>query len=94
MSDQCTHGKNIAQLRIEFGAHFPYDGGADFWEDRNPVPPPAVDWAHSAARGVLADLLDRRGIKWAIDDEAIDHETRAEIVQSLAAIIRAAQEQT
>ena len=93
MSEQFTQRKNIAELRIEHGAHFPYDGGAEFWEDRTPTPPPATDWAHTAARGVLADLLDMRGIKWAIDDEMIDHETRAEIVQSLAAIIRMAQEQ-
>ena len=76
---------------IVHGAEFPYDAGADFWEDRNPLPPPAADWAHAAARGVLADLLDRRGIKWALNDEQIDHETRAELTQTMAAIIRAAQ---
>lgn len=76
--------------RLQHGAQFPYDGGADFWEDRTPIPPPATDWAHAAARGVLADLLDRRSIKQALDDERIDHETRAEIVQSVAAIIRLA----
>lgn len=75
--------------RLEHGALFPYDGGADFWEGRA-NPPPAMDWAHAAARGVLSDLLDRRGIKWALDDSEIDHETRADIVQSLAAIIRMA----
>lgn len=81
---------DISKHRLEHGAKYPYDGGADFWEDRTPTPPPATDWAHAAARGVLADLLDRRGIKWALDDEQIDFETRAEIVQSLAAIIRLA----
>jgi len=80
----------MSKHRLEHGAKYPYDGGADFWEDRTPTPPPATDWAHAAARGVLADLLDRRGIKWALDDEQIDRETRAEIVQSLAAIIRLA----
>ena len=81
---------DITAHRLDHGARFPYDGGADFWADRNPVPPPATDWAHAAARGVLIDLLDRRGIKWALEDERIDHETRAELVQSLAAIIRMA----
>jgi hypothetical protein len=81
---------DISKHRLEHGAKYPYDGGADFWEDRTPTPPPAPDWAHAAARGVLADLLDRRGIKWALDDEQIDRETRAEIVQSLAEIIRLA----
>lgn len=81
---------DISKSRLEHGAEFPYDGGADFWEDRTPTPPPATDWAHAAARGVLADFLDRRGIKSALNDEQIDHETRAEIVQSMAAIIRLA----
>ena len=80
----------MSKHRLAHGAKHPYDGGADFWEDRVPTPPPAADWAHTAARGVLADLLDRRGIKWALDHEEIDHETRAEIVRSLAAIIREA----
>lgn len=80
----------ISRHRLEHGAKFPYDGGADFWEDRVPTPPPATDWAHAAARGVLADLLDRRGIKWALEDDAIEYDTRVEIVQSLAAIIRLA----
>jgi hypothetical protein len=79
---------NIAKRRLELGANFPYDAGADFWEDRNPKPPPATDWAHAAARGVLADLLDRRGIKWEL--EKVDHDVRTELTQSLAEIIRLA----
>lgn len=75
---------------LEHGAQYPYDGGADFWEGRTPTPPPATDWAHAAARGVLADLLDRSGINRALNDEQIDRETRAEIVQSMAEIIRLA----
>lgn len=73
------------------GERFPYDGGAEFWEDRDPTPRPAIDWAHRAARGVLADLLDRGGIKHEL--EAVDYETRAEIVDSVADIIRLASEQ-
>ena len=80
----------IAEHRLNHGNKYPYDGGADFWEDRTPTPRPAKDWAHEAARGVLSDLLDRRGIKWAFEDEAIDHETRADIVDSIAEIIRLA----
>jgi len=75
---------------LEHGAQYPYDGGEDFWQDPTSTPPPATDWAHAAARGVLADLLDRRGIKWELNHEEIDHETRAEIVQSIAEIIRLA----
>jgi hypothetical protein len=80
----------IAEYRLEHGAKYPYDGGSAFCIDECPNPPPATDWAHAAARGVLADLLDRRGIKWAFEDEEIDHDTRKEIVESLAEIIRLA----
>lgn len=76
---------DISKHRLDQGAKYPYDDG-----DSNLTPPPAIDWAHAAARGVLADLLDRRGIKGSLDNEEIDHETRVEIVQSLAAIIRLA----
>lgn len=79
---------NEAQRTLQHGAKFPYDAGADFWEDCTPIPPAATDWAHSAARGVLADLLDRRGIKWELEN--VDHDVRAELIQSLAAIIRQA----
>ena len=75
---------------LEQGTKFPYDGGAHFCEDRSPTPTPTQDWAHAAARGVLADLQDRRGIKQALDDVNIDHETRAEITKTMAAIIRQA----
>lgn len=50
------------------------------------MPPPPTDWAHAAARGVLADLLDRKGIKHGFTD--VEEDTRVEIVQSLAEIIR------
>lgn len=79
---------DIAKHRLEHGASFPYDAGADFWEDRDPTPAPAPDWAHAAARGVLADLMDRRGIKWELDK--VDHDVRMELTQSLAEIIRLA----
>lgn len=79
---------DITKHRLEHGANHPYDAGADFWEDRTPTPPPATDWAHAAARGVLADLCDRRGVKWELDK--VDHDVRAELVQSLADIIRQA----
>ena len=45
-------------------------------------------WSISSSSS--AHLLDRSGIKWALDDENIDHKLRAEIVQSLAETIRAA----
>lgn len=42
------------------------------------------------ARGVVADLQDRRAIKWGFGD--IDEEIRVEIISSLADIIRAARD--
>lgn len=79
-----------ARHSIEMGERFPYDGGEAFWNDRRPTPPPAKDWAHKAARGVLANLSDRAGIKHAVED--VDHEVRAELTESLAGIIRLAHE--
>lgn len=45
-----------------------------------------TDWAHAAALGVIADLSDRHTIKRGF--EGLDAEVRAEIVGSLATIIR------
>lgn len=75
-----------AKFAIEHGAEFPYDGGLDFWNGAGDDPPLAADWAHAAARGVLADLSDRRGIKHELDQ--VDHDVRAELAKSLADIIR------
>ena len=49
---------------------------------------PPKDWAERAALGVLYDLSDRGGIKHELD--AVDDGVRVEIVEALAAIIRAA----
>lgn len=74
--------QDIADFRLEHGTEFPYNNR------------PPTDWAERAALGVLADLCDRRGIKWALQDvEEDDCETtgiRNEIVTSLAEIIRRA----
>lgn len=47
-----------------------------------------TDWAEAAALGILWDLSDRGGIKHELD--GIDDEIKAEIVEKMAAIIRAA----
>ena len=67
----------IAARTLELGVKYPYAEGF--------VPQDAAD---RAALGVCADLLDRRGIKWAMQD--VDPDVRADIVTALAAIIRAA----
>lgn len=79
-----------AQSRIKHGNEFPYDAPDDWWNADVVIPPaPATDWAHLAARGIIADLEDRRGIKNELHN--IDEEIRVDIVQSIAAIIREAQ---
>lgn len=78
---------DIARYRLESGAKWPYDAGQEFWEsDSPPDPDPAIDWAHAAARGVLADLLDRRDIKWTL--QRVDYDVRQELTLSMADIIR------
>lgn len=78
-----------ARFSLDQGDRFPYDGGAAFWNGEAPVPS-AKDWAHRAARGILADLSDRRGIKHEL--EAVEHDVRADLAESLAEIIRTAYE--
>lgn len=77
-----------ARWALEHGAKFPFDG-LDEWRAAIDIdPPPATDWAHAAARGVIANLTDREGLDDALYD--FDEDIRAEIVQSIADIIRAA----
>lgn len=78
----------IAERTVSLGAKYPYDAPDAWWNSSGDNPPQATDWAHAAARGVLADLTDRRGIKHGFSD--LDEDIRAEIVGSIAAIIRAA----
>jgi hypothetical protein len=75
---------------IKFGNQYPYDA-PDSWRsnDIDQKAPPPVDWAHSAARGILSNLNDRRGIKQEL--RQIDESTRKEIVESVAEIIREAE---
>lgn len=77
---------------LDFGARFPFDAPDSWFEDGySHLPPPeAQDWAVFAARGVIENLRDRRSIKQGFNDIAED--VRLEIVTSLAAIIRRAQE--
>jgi hypothetical protein len=65
-----------AAQALNFGVEHPYD-------DRVPG-----DAAHQAALGVLADLSGRSGIGHQL--ECVDPETRTELVDALAAVIRVA----
>lgn len=65
-----------AKLCLKMADKYPYDGTND------------GDWTYRAARGVLADLSDRRGVKNEL--EAIDDDLKRQIVIYAAGIIRAA----
>jgi hypothetical protein len=85
MSDRKDH-KN----RLDHGAMFPFDALDSWWRNFQKEPAPAAkDWAHAAARGVIADLEDRHTIKHGF--EHVDESVRTEIVDSLASIIRLAE---
>lgn len=81
------HDDEAARL-LRMGAEFPYDAPDAWWDaDTAQPPPPSRDWAHAAARGILASLTDRRGIKHELD--GVDEDVRAEMVETFASVIRA-----
>lgn len=68
---------------------WPFDAPDDWWASTKEGDAPASkDWAHYAARGIIADLGDRHTIKWGFEN--VDELVRMEIVASLAEIIRTA----
>jgi hypothetical protein len=76
-----------AEISLKHGGDFPYDRPDDWGNgDCDPLPP--TDWAHAAARGVIAELSDRHTIKRGF--EGVEEAVRKEIVDALAAIIRLA----
>jgi len=79
-----------AKNDIDHGAQFPFDAPDSWWDGDGLNPPAATDWAHAAARGVIANLQDRGGIGNELERSKVDEETRVEVVNSLAEIIRAA----
>jgi len=73
-------GGRIASIRLTSAYRRPYDVS----DDEN-MPDPG-DWAVRAARGVIADMRDRRAIKWGFDN--VDQDVRREMIQTVADIIR------
>lgn len=72
---------------ISTGRRWPYDADDTWWmSPPSTEPPPPADRAHIAARAVVANLQDRHTIKHGFD--GVDEATRAEIVATLAEIIR------
>lgn len=82
------------EKRLEHGQLFPFDETSDEHEARNStletLPLEPKDWTIAAARGVLADLGDRRGVGQELDD--IDDDIRKELVEQLSQIIKLAHE--
>lgn len=84
--------KSQALQSLEHGGEFPYDAPDEWWNDVEDGNDPSlpVDFAHAAARGIIADLKDRRGIKRGFD--GVSEEVRVTVVAQMAEIIRQAQE--
>jgi hypothetical protein len=78
-----------ARNALARGAALPFDGSASFWT-QGKLPRPAEDWAHAAARGVIADLSSRAGLHRALTSAEISLDDRVDIIRSLANIIRLA----
>lgn len=76
----------LAKHRIKSGREYPYDA-PDGWVHGKQAPP-EIDSAHAAARGILADLSDRLGIKKVLYE--IDEDIRIDIINSISEIIRQA----
>jgi hypothetical protein len=77
--------------RLSHGNKWPYDASDAWWQssgEPDGAPADNLDWATRAARAVLADMCDRRGIKRGFED--IPEDVRREIVETTAAIIRMA----
>ena len=66
----------------------PYDASDEWWQRNDDAVgfPEPKDWAVVAARVVICNLRDRRGIKGGF--ERVDEETRVEIINTLADLIR------
>jgi hypothetical protein len=82
-----------AARTLQQGELFPYDAPDSWWADATreiPVPK-AKDFAHRAARGIIANLRSRRSVENGF--ERIDEDMRIEIVNDAAEIIREALQQ-
>lgn len=80
--------KARAQHSIRLGATYPYDA-TDQWKEEESMetpPPRPDDDAHLAARGIIADLMDRAVIKHGFN--RVDETVRIQIVSDIADIIR------
>lgn len=81
-----------AEYELKMGDRWPYDASYAWHNIKGATPPPPVDWAHRAARGVISKLCDNNDIDDALGI-ILDDNSRTEIVKLLADIIRLAEQQ-
>jgi hypothetical protein len=79
---------------LQHSERYPYDATDEWRANTNyeDDAPPAEDWAHAAARGVVADLTDRRDVKNGFAN--VDEDVRRDIVDSIRRIILLARTST
>lgn len=93
--------EQMARRALQWGDKRPFDA-SQAWQDAfrkldgtdqpAPAPPPADDWAHRAARGIVAELQDDYGgdLEMAFSLERVGEDGRKSIVDTMAVIIRQA----
>ncbi|MGP8432922.1 hypothetical protein ACT2FY_38530 [Paraburkholderia fungorum] len=87
----------MAVTALARGDERPFDASQAWHEEnwhRDPAasPPPAEDWAHRAARGIVKELSDDHGVRLeeAFHLERISEEDRRAIIETMTVIIRQA----
>ena len=80
-----------AEHTLKRGESYPFDAPDGWWNSDGKNPQKSESWEQYAARGVIADLTDRSGIKHGFN--GIDEATRSEIIGALAEIIKLAQQE-
>ena len=89
--------EEMAVVALARGDARPFDANQSWhkenWHSDPAVnPPPAADWAHRAARGIVEELSDDHGT--ALEDafhlERVGEESRSAIIETMTVIIRQA----
>lgn len=87
----------MASRALRRGDESPFDASQEWhrqnWHAEPKIdPPPAVDWAHRAARGIVYELSDDHGalLEEAFHLERISEEGRQAIIETMTVIIRRA----
>jgi hypothetical protein len=84
---------HVAMSSIDIGNRYPFDATNEWWnsedeeKDSLPVYEGVPSWTVTAARGIIGNLTDRRGIKQELSIHNIDEDVRQEIIHTIAKII-------